>query len=308
MAVIIFVSLIIAAALHGPVSWLEKLKVPRVLGAFLIYALMFFIVSLIVYLIFPPLATEIGNLANSFPAYIEKIGGGMQYWIDKYQLQDQTRDLLVEAGQRIEGYATGLIATIISIFGGLISALAILVISFYLTLNARESKKYLVSLVPAKRKEYIDSLIDRLQIKMGSWLRGQLLLMLIVGILVFIGLYFLGVKYALILALIAGLFEIVPWIGPLASGALAAILAFFQSPLLALLVVILFLAVQQLENNLIVPQVMKRTVGLNPVVVIVALLVGGKLAGILGAVIAVPAAAVIGEIIKGYQQRISKTK
>jgi len=127
--------------------------------------------------------------------------------------------------------------------------------------------------------------------------------MLIVGLLVFIGLSVLGIKYALVLAVIAALFEIVPFIGPILAASPAVILAFFQSSFLALLVIILYIVVQQLQNYLIVPQVMKRTVGLNPVVIIIVLLVGGKLAGLLGIVLAVPAAAAIAEFLKDLQKK-----
>ena len=128
--------------------------------------------------------------------------------------------------------------------------------------------------------------------------------MFIIGLIIFIGLSLLQVKYALILALLAGLFEIIPWLGPWMAGTTAVVLSFFQSPFLALLVVILYIVVQQLENNLIVPQVMKKAVGLNPVVVILALLIGGSIAGVLGAVLAVPTAAVLAELTDDYRRRI----
>jgi predicted PurR-regulated permease PerM len=246
------------------------------------------------------------SLANSFPQYIEKVGGGIDYWIEKYALQEQAREILLEFSRRLEGYASGLLATLFSLFGGLISTLAIIVISFYLTLNASDVKRFLVSMIPTKNQPYISGLISRLQVKMGQWLRSQLILMVIIGLVIYIGLTILNVRYALILALIAGLLEIVPWLGPWLAGIFAVFLSFFQSPVLALLVVILYVAVQQLENNLIVPQIMKRVVGLNPVVVILALLIGGKIAGILGAVLAVPSAAILAEFIRDYRTHINK--
>jgi len=308
IAALVFISAIFAAAFHGPVSWLEKRHIPRLLGTAFVYIILFFIIALIVYLIFPPLANEVWNLATNFPSYIEKIGGGIEFLVAKYQLQDQVQSILVEVGYRLQSYASGLFAAVISFFGGLISALALIFISFYLTLNSKEVKRFIISLVRPKHKEYTDGLIDRFQIKMGNWLRGQLFLMFIVGLLIFIGLSILQVKYALILALVAGLLEIIPWLGPWVSGIIATILTFVQAPFLALFVIILFLAVQQLENHLIVPLVMNRAVGLNPVVVIVVLLMGGKLAGVFGAAIAVPLAAVLHELVKDYQRAINKTQ
>lgn len=301
---IIFVALIIAATFHDPVTWLEQRKVPRVLAVLLLYVILFLIIALIVYIIFPPLISQVISLSGNFPDYVQSIGGGIDYWVAKYQLQNQAQGILMEVGSYLEKYASGIFATVIGIFGGLISTLAILVISFYLTLNAREAKRFVVSLVPTKRRDYASNLFGRMQIKMGKWLRGQLFLMVIIGVLIYIGLFSLNVKYALILALLAGLFEIIPWLGPWLAGVIAVALVFLQSPFLALLVLILYIVVQQLENNLIVPLVMKKAVGLNPVIVIVALLIGGKLAGVLGAVLAVPSAAILGEIVRDYQQRL----
>lgn len=124
--------------------------------------------------------------------------------------------------------------------------------------------------------------------------------MVIIGVLTFAGLKILGVKYALILALVAGLFEIIPYIGPIMAAIPAVALAFFQSPLLALLVLALYIIVQQLENYLITPQVMKRVTGLNSLVIVLALIIGGKIAGVLGVVVAVPIAAAISVFLSDF--------
>ena len=131
---------------------------------------------------------------------------------------------------------------------------------------------------------------------------GQILLMLIIGVLTYIGLFFLDVKYALTLALIAGLFELIPYVGPFIALIPAAILAFIQAPLLGLLVVILYVVIQQLENYVIVPQVMKKTVGLNPIVIIIVMLIGAKLAGVIGIILSVPLTASIAEFLKDLQK------
>jgi len=126
--------------------------------------------------------------------------------------------------------------------------------------------------------------------------------MLIVGLLVYLGLTLLGVKYALTLALIAGILEIVPYVGPIISAIPGIILAFLQAPVLGLLVLILYIVIQQLENYVIFPQVMKKTVGLNPIVIIIAMLIGAKLAGILGIILSVPITAAITEFVKDFKK------
>jgi len=300
---IVFVAVIIAAAINGPVSWLQKNKVPRLLGVIFIYLLLLLVIGLIVTLIFPPLANEIKQLAVHFPGIVEKIGLSIQQWWQDYNLGTNLQTFLDQISNRLSQAASSVFATTVNLFGGLFSAVVILVISFYLSVQEKGAKRFLVSLTPGEHQSYLADLIDRIENKIGGWLRGQLILMLIVGLLVFIGLSVLGIKYALVLAVIAALFEIVPFIGPILAASPAVILAFFQSSFLALLVIILYIVVQQLQNYLIVPQVMKRTVGLNPVVIIIVLLVGGKLAGLLGVVLAVPAAAAIAEFLKDLQKK-----
>jgi len=139
---------------------------------------------------------------------------------------------------------------------------------------------------------------------MGRWFQGQLLLGVIVGVLVYLGLWILNVRFALLLAIIAGVLELVPYIGPVLAAIPGVILALFQGPfLLAVWVLLLYIVVQQLENYLIVPLVMKKAVGLNPVVVIIALLIGGKLAGVIGILLAVPAAAVLAEFFRDIKRK-----
>jgi predicted PurR-regulated permease PerM len=156
---------------------------------------------------------------------------------------------------------------------------------------------------PKEHETYVLNLWQRAQKKMGQWLQGQLFLAIVVGVLVYIGLSLLGIRFALLLAIIAGILELVPYIGPVLSAIPAVILAFFQMPILALWVLILYIIIQQLENYLLVPVIMKKVVGLNPVVVIIALLIGGKLLGILGIILAVPAAAVLAEFFKDVKRK-----
>jgi len=301
--IIVFVAVIIAAAINGPVSWLQRHKVPRLLGVIFIYLLLLLFLALVVTLIFPPLAEQIKQLAAYFPEFMEKIGLSVQEWWGKYKLEGNLQALLDTAGDKLHQATSSVFGTIIGLFGGLVSTIIILVISFYLAVQEKGAKRFLVSLTPNEHQSYISDLIERIESKIGGWLRGQLLLMFIIGCLTYIGLYFLGVKYALTLALVAALLEIVPYIGPILAAIPAVILAFLQAPFLALLVILLYIVIQQLENYIIYPQVMKRTVGLNPIVIIIVMLIGAKLAGILGMVLAVPVAAAVAEFLKDLQKR-----
>lgn len=300
---IVLVAVIIAAAINGPVSWLQKRRVPRLLGVIFIYLLLFLLLALIISLVLPPLAGQIKQLAGYFPEFMEKIGVSIQEWWGNYRFDGNLQTLLDQFGDKLTQATSSIFATIIGLFGGLFSAIVVLVISFYLAVQEKGVKRFLISLTPNDHQHYLSDLIDRIQSKIGGWLRGQLLLMLIIGILTYIGLTILGVKYALTLALIACLLEIVPYIGPILSAVPAVILAFFQSPILALLVIILYVVIQELENYLIYPQVMKRTVGLSPIVIIIVMLIGAKLAGIMGIILAVPVTASIAEFFKDVRKK-----
>lgn len=298
IVLIVFVSVIVAAALNGPVNWLQNHKVPRILGVTFVYLIFFLILGLALSLIIPIIAVQVRQLVNYFPEYAGKIGSGFQYFWGKYNIGANFQNILGQIESRLSQAASSIFTTTINIFGGFISAIVILFIAFYLSVQEKGIKTFLMSLIPVKRQSNIADLIEKIEKKIGGWMRGQILLMIIVGFLVFLGLYLLGVKYALTLALIAGILEIVPYIGPVVSAIPAIILSFIQSPILALLVIILYVIVQQLEAYVFTPQIMKRTVGLNPLVIILVIMIGFKIAGILGVVLSIPLTAAIVEAVR----------
>lgn len=179
------------------------------------------------------------------------------------------------------------------IFGGIVSLLIVIVLSFYLLLDRQAFKNSFFAVVPSGKREDVAEIVRKIAIKVGDWLRSQMLLGLIIGTINLIGLLIIGVPYALSLAIIAAVLEIVPVIGPIISGAIAVLVALTVSPLTALIVLILYIVVQQLQNHVFVPQIMKRALGLSPVVVIVAIVIGAKLLGTVGALLSIPIAAVV---------------
>ncbi len=296
---ILFIAIIVAAAVDGPVDWLARHKVRRVFGATIIYLGIFLFLALFVYLVFPPLAGQIKILAHNLPQFLDSLGSGVKIIEGKIG-PESLKNILENISNQLSGAASNIFGTAINIFGGIFSAAMILVISVYLVIQEKGIKKFLAVVTPANHQAYILDLVERIQSKLGAWLRGQLLLMLIIGILVYIGLSLLKIKFALTLALLAGLLEIIPYIGPVLSATPAAIFAFFQMPILGLLVVALFVLIQQLENYLILPLVMKKAIGLNPLVIIVSMLIGGQLAGVMGIIIAVPLAAAISVVSSDF--------
>jgi len=198
---------------------------------------------------------------------------------------------------------SSLFTTVKGFFGGVVTSVVILVLTFYMVAEGEKVHKFLKSLAPVEYQPYIAEITRKMQKKIGAWLRGQLLLGFIIGLASYIGLSILGVKYALLLAVIAGFFELIPYIGPILSAVPAVIIAFSQAPMLALVVLGLYLLIQQTENHLLVPKIMEKATGLNPIVSILALMIGVKLGGIAGAFFAIPLAMMLTVIVEDIFQK-----
>ena len=186
-----------------------------------------------------------------------------------------------------------MIGAISGFVGGVFGLLTILILAFYLLLDSRTLFRNFVSLFPKAERERVEDVCRRISTKVSAWLAGQLLLAAIIGTTAAFGLWLLGVPYFYVLALIAGLGEMIPVVGPILSAIPAILVALTVSPATALFVSIFFLAQQQLENHILVPKIMERQVGISAGFVIIALLIGGSLLGIVGAILAVPTAAIL---------------
>jgi predicted PurR-regulated permease PerM len=288
--VLLFISLIFAASLGPSINYMEQKKIPRAVGILLIYVVVIFVVGLVVVLIIPPITEQVDQLAATFPLYYEKFYQLFGSLNINNQAGQAVQTGIQSVSQSLSGYTGSVVNTVTGIFGGLTTFLLVLVLTFYFSVKKDGLKHFLRSITPIKYQKYTTNMFVRIQDKLGLWLRGQLLLSAIIFVVTWVGLMILGVKYALVLALIAGITEVIPFIGPIIGAIPAVFLAFLQSPIKALLVVILYLVIQQLEGSIIVPKVMQKTLGLNPIVVIVVILLGAKLAGILGALLAIPVA------------------
>lgn len=301
--IIIFIfALIVASAIAPAVNLLEKIKIPRVIGALLVYIIVIGLLGLLISLVVPSVARDIKELSSNLPNYIENLSTkfeSIQRASLKHQeIINQFQKFLAGIGDLLRKSASNLFSVAINIFGGIFSLLIVLIISFYLSVQKKGVQHVLTAIIPHEHRDYILSLWERSQRKLGRWLQGQLFLGIIVGVLVYIGLSLLNIKFALLLAILAGILEIFPYIGPVLAAIPAIILGFFQAPILGLWVFILYLIVQQIENYVFVPLVIGRIVKLNPVAVILALLIGGKLGGIPGMILAVPITAVLAEFLR----------
>lgn len=280
----LFIAFIIMSALRPMVDGLEKRKIPRFLAIILLYVMVFGVIGVSIASVIPSLIIQSTRLMQDLPKFIERM---LPYWdLNLNQLSQQ----LAPLGQN-------LVKVTINVFSNIVSVVTTLVFVFYFLLERKHTKQALAGFAGDALAGRIMEILERIEQRLGMWVQGELILMIIIGVLSYIGLLLLKVEFALPLAIFAGLLEIVPNIGPVISAIPAVIVALATSPLLALSVVGLFIIVQQTENNFIVPIVMKKRVGVSPLVTIFALMVGAKLAGIAGAVLAVPVVLIIQELI-----------
>lgn len=297
--VIVFVALVLAAAIDPWITRLERMGMARGWAMTIIFVSAMALISLIVILFVPLVVDQLGKFTQAFPKLYERVFSLYQNNQDSVAL-DTIQKGLQNLNSALSDVTKGVFSSVFGFFGGLVSVISVLVLTFYLTLEEKGMKRIAVDLAPAKYRPYLIQLFNRIEDRLGDWLRGQLILGLIIGTLTLIGLLAFKVEFAVVLALIAGLTELIPIIGPFIGAIPAVIVAFSQDPILALIVMGLYIVIQQLENNLIVPRVMSKATGLNPVIVIVSILVGGKVAGITGVILAVPTMIIITTFLEDF--------
>ncbi len=312
---LIFVCLILSSALTPTVEYLQRYRIPRILSVILIYVVFLTLITTVIAGIAGPIATEVKNLAQQLPRYYDEVNASIENLQNSSSIPFLTPSRLQNLSGGLDSMITNLTSlasgnafTVVSaVFGGVISVVLALVITFYFIIQHGAVRYFIMWVVPRGREEETIAIIEKIQTKLGLWLRGQLLLSLIIFLLDYVGLKILGVQYALVLALLAGVLEVVPYLGPILSAIPAVFLTLATSGwFLAVLVLALYTLVQQLENHIILPKVMAKSVGLNPLVVIVAVLIGAKLSGVVGALMAVPVATAIAVYLeeKGYKKEL----
>lgn len=293
---LVFISIILVAAMDPIIYRMHRRKVPRSIGVFIVYFCMLSVIGLAGSFIIPPLVQQFKEFTQKLPdiaVSLENTFQGINTFFQAQHIAVSTQSLLSGLSDQIAGTSGNIFNATVGIFSGFVSAIIVLVMTFYMAVKEDGIKNFVMSIVPEKHKEYAGLLELRIQRKIGRWVLGQISLMFIIFALDFIGLSILNVPFALTLAIFAGLMEIVPFIGPIVSAVPAVIVGLSISPMTGLLVLIIYVVVQQFEGHIIIPQVMKKAVGLHPVTTIVALLIGLKLGGVLGALLAIPIATAV---------------
>lgn len=292
---VVFFGIIISSAVAPLIDKLQTEGIPRIGGALLIYLAIIVAFSFIAYIIVPPMISQIAKLSAQLPSLLAEYTG----------LLSIPDDIFQEFSQTLRTIPSNIIAWLIGLLGGIGNVFFVFIISFYLSVEDQGIKRFLQTALPDNRYHYVSELIRRSQSTLAQWLKAQLILMSLVGLMTYVALLFLAIPYALALGTLAGILEIIPFAGPVIAAIPAIIFALEQSPLIALITFIVFIAIQQLESQVLTPFIMKRTFELNPVLVLLALFVGAKLGGIVGILASVPLLALFLEFSKDYYQKRS---
>lgn len=291
LVVVLITSFVLAVVIDPLADLFERHKLPRFLAVLLVYIALLSVLSLVMSLIIPPIFNEIKDVIQDVLNYWEKFSSGYTA-LQSIEMKEILGHLessvgTLEAGvSKVAGGAYGAVS---GIFGNLFDFVLILVLTLYMVVYEERLKGFVRSLVPKDKLELVDKCAVELRGKLGSWIKGQLILMLTIWFGVYIGLLIIGVPYALVLSLLAGLLEAIPYMAVFAAIP-SVFMALTISPWKAVFVAALFFVVQELENNLLAPKVMQKVVGLNPIAIVLALVIGGKLAGVLGVILGIPVA------------------
>ncbi len=290
LVLILFVSLLLMVILSPMVKKLSKYKIPKALAVLLVYFVFFgaIIVSLIG--IIPALIEQTTNFVTGLPMYIQNMH-------IPSSLSDQVS---VQILSKVGDLPAGILGVGLGVIANIVTILTVLTFAFYLLMAREKLDEQLAFLVGEKKADQIAGFVDELEIKLGGWARGQIFLMLSVGILGYAGLRILGIPYAIPLAILSGFLELVPYVGPIFGAIPAVFIGFGISPVMGFATIALMFLVQQVENYILVPKIMERSVGVAPIITLVALATGLKIAGITGVLISIPVVITLQVLIKKH--------
>jgi predicted PurR-regulated permease PerM len=304
IAAVILLSVVLASGVEPAACWFQKYRIPRVLAVIFVYLITFCVLVILFYLVVPTIFSELSDLVDTAPFYLNKPFEIKTISELFPELPKSISSFLLgfagSAKDFIKELSSGFFQAVVVVFGGVLSFFLIIVLSFYMSVQEKGIENFLRIIAPIQHEKYVIDLWLRSREKIGGWLKGQVLLGILVGILVFLGLTILQIKYALTLALLAAVFDLIPIFGPILASIPAIGFAFLQSPTLALEVMILYIIIQQFENHLIYPLVVRKVTGISPVLTILALVIGAKLGGFFGIILSIPITAVFLELLYDY--------
>jgi predicted PurR-regulated permease PerM len=298
---ILFIAIVIGTVIRPAVAWLHQRGLPRMAGVILVYLLLLLLITGFVLLLFPLVSEQGTTVAAAMPDYYKNLRGWLVDHPNPFlvALSDFIPATLPSlrpvrpSGQEVVASAGQVAGYVASVAKGSFTAIILLVLAFYWTLEGPRIVQSFLLALPQTQRESISDLISAMESKVGLYMVGQGLLCLVIGVLALIAYLLIGLPNALVLALIAGVLEAVPMVGPLLGAIPAALVALSIGPDKLIWVIIATVVIQQLENTLLVPRIMKQAVGVNPFVTLLALFAFSSLFGLAGALMAIPIAAMI---------------
>ncbi len=294
-------ALVISILFNPSIDFLRKFRIPRTIATSVVYLSMFGILSLLLYSIVVILITEIDQLSQVLPYYFQEVSPffrdvGINAFQDLEIFVDNIKSSLREL-------SSAFFAVSFSFFGGIMTSFFVLTMAFFMSLEGRIIERAMLLIFPKKYEGYVFSLWKKCQKKVSSWFFTRILSCLFVGVVTYISCLILGIKYPLSLGLIAGGMNFIPYVGPLVSGVLVFTVTAMDGISKAFFILLVFMIIQAIEGVVITPILSQKFIGLSPVLVIMALAVGGTLWGLLGALLAIPLAGILFEFLKEFLEK-----
>lgn len=298
LLLIVFVSLIFAALIDPFANWLQSYKLPRSVAVLCIYIVLFSIITATISILTPIIVRDVPQVASSITQAVGELGA---YTEGVELLFGELEQVIANLTSQNTFQLDDVFSQVGEIVAGVFALILTLVITFYFVVQDRPLESIAKSVLPPSHVPKVIETIQKIQEQLGQWMRAQLMLSLIMGGATFIGLTLIGVRYAALSGVLAALFEFVPYIGPVIAALPALFFGFSSGGVIKLVVVLIFYVVlQQIENHILVPKVMQSRVGLNPIVSILAVLIGARLGGIAGALVAIPLTIATQVVLQSY--------
>lgn len=290
--------------LNPIVNLLSKIKIPRVWGIIIIILAIAGIITGVSLIAAPAVERQVTDLVTEFPTYIMHLADSIQDWLkhsflasyydEGYaQVKEFLNDFMEQVGQYVGNAVKGFKSVVSTVTNVVVAIITFPIILFFLLKDGEKFKAYVIRLTPPKFRGDLNHILKNMDTQVGAYIQGQIIVALCIGILLFIGYLIIGLDYAIILAAIAAVTSVVPYLGPMIAISPAIIIAIVAGPFMILKLAIVWGAVQFLEGNFISPNVMGRTMRVHPLTIVIVLLVGGNLFGLIGVILAIPGYAIV---------------
>jgi predicted PurR-regulated permease PerM len=284
--VFVFFGSIISILFNPAIDFLEEKRLPRVLATIFVYLLFFLFFGFLIYRLAPFFISEFQQFSQFFSQSLSKILPFLKFVGLKNVKSFE--DLNKAIQEWLSTSSSSIFGAISSVFGGIFSAFSILALAFFFSLEKGEIEKKILNFLPPKYRDYIISLFEEVQKKVSAWFGLRILSCIFVGILTLVSCLLLKIDYPFSLSFLAGFLELIPVLGPILAAFVLSLFVFLESPTKALFIFLIFFFIQQIEGNILTPVLAKKIVKLPSVLVLISLMIGGKIFGFLGAVLAIP--------------------